>query len=123
MEAHGQHLRDPATTLTFGGCYVMDLPEGMLDADVKLYPIKAACCWPMSPDGHPDILRGNYWIQSPERVRAALRLFAIRVWAEERFSGMVTLHGDLFGTAMPTWSSTSPKCRGARYAWFEKPTD
>ena len=37
MEAHGQHLRDPATTLTFGGCYVMDLPEGMLDADVKLY--------------------------------------------------------------------------------------
>jgi len=75
-------------------------------------------------DGHPDILSGNYWIQSPEEFDLPWRLFAIRVWAEEKLSGMVKMAWhDLSGTGIPNLIVSQSEMEHARVAWFEKPAD
>jgi hypothetical protein len=75
-------------------------------------------------DGHPDILCGNYWIQSPQDFELPWRLFAIRVWAEDKLSGMVSMAWrDLFGTGIPNLIVSQSEAPKARVAWFEKPAD
>jgi hypothetical protein len=75
-------------------------------------------------DGRPDILSGNYWIQSPESFDLPWRLFAIRTWAEARLSGMVRMAwSDLLGAGTPNLIVSQSEMPSARLAWFEKPAD
>ena len=75
-------------------------------------------------DGRTDILSGNYWIQCPAEIELPWRLFAIRVWAEEKLSGMVKMAWhDLFGTGTPNLIVSQSEMAKARVAWFEKPAD
>jgi hypothetical protein len=75
-------------------------------------------------DGHTDILCGNYWIQSPEELELPWRLFAVRVWAEEKLSGMVSMAWrDLLGTGISNLIVSQSEMAKARVAWFEKPSD
>lgn len=75
-------------------------------------------------DGRPDILSGNYWIQSPAEFDLPWRLFATRVWAEEKLSGMVRIAWrDLWGTGAPNLIVSQSEMPKARVAWFERPPD
>lgn len=75
-------------------------------------------------DGRIDIVSGNYWIQCPEAFDLSWRLFATRVWAEEKLSGMVQIAWhDLLGGGIPNLIVTQSEMPKARVAWFEKPAD
>ncbi len=75
-------------------------------------------------DGRTDILSGNYWLQCPKEFELPWRLFAIRVWAEEKLSGMVKMAWrDLSGTGIPNLIVSQSEMANARVAWFDKPPD
>lgn len=67
-------------------------------------------------DGRPDILAGNYWIQSPERFELPWRLFAINTWSEEKLSAM-----SAFALAGRSLVIAQADRKSARLARFEKP--
>jgi len=68
-------------------------------------------------DSLPDILCGNYWIQSPRKFEESWRLFAIHNWWEEPRSAMVRIA--LGAHYIAAESEEAP----ARLSWFEKPAD
>ncbi|MGH9719559.1 MAG: FG-GAP repeat domain-containing protein [Bryobacteraceae bacterium] len=75
-------------------------------------------------DGRTDIFCGNYWIQSPAEFDLPWRLFAIKLWSEEKPSAITTFAwSDLFRRDMPVLVAAQAEVRGALLAWFEKPVD
>lgn len=70
-------------------------------------------------DGLPDILCGNYWMQSPRSWGLPWREFAIDLWNEERTSALLRL----------AWFNTDIRVAAqramprARFSWFQVPSD
>lgn len=84
---------------------------GLLLADIDL-------------DGLPDILCGNYWIQSPKSFELPWRLFAIDTWSETEESAVLRLvFTGLFGASAPSLVATQRRMPRARLAWFDRPAD
>jgi hypothetical protein len=69
-------------------------------------------------DGLPDILCGNYWIQSPAKFELPWRLFAINDWWDGPRSAMLRL-GPPSAPYVAAQSEEAP----ARIAWFDRPKD
>ncbi len=71
----------------------------------------------MNGDGRPDLLCGNYWVESPERFEEPWRLYPIHNWWETPVSAAVRL-----AAGERVWAAQrdlSP----ARIAWFERPAN
>lgn len=75
-------------------------------------------------DGLPDILCGNYWIQSPKEFGLPWHLFAIDLWSEVKSSALLRLGwADLLGSGASNRIAVQRAMSHARLAWFEKPPD
>ncbi|MDQ6706581.1 MAG: VCBS repeat-containing protein [Acidobacteriota bacterium] len=75
-------------------------------------------------DGLPDILCGNYWIQSPKKFGLPWHLFAIDLWSEVKSSALLRLGwADLLGSGAMNRIVVQRAMSPARLAWFEKPGD
>jgi hypothetical protein len=75
-------------------------------------------------DGLPDIIAGNYWIESPKNFDLPWRLFAIDTWSETQHSAMQRLAlADLWRSGARNLIALQRDMPAARLAWFEKPAD
>jgi hypothetical protein len=75
-------------------------------------------------DGLPDILCGNYWMQSPREFSLPWREFAIDLWNEEPDSALFRIAwANLFGTTAHQRIALQRAMPHARLAWFEVPSD
>lgn len=75
-------------------------------------------------DSLPDIIAGNYWIQSPKKFDLPWRLFAIDTWSETQHSAMQKLAlADLWRSGARNLIALQRDMPAARLAWFEKPAD
>jgi len=75
-------------------------------------------------DGNPDVLMGNYWVQSPKRYEHHWRLFAIHNWWDEARSAMVRLAlVKRPGSRFPALAAAEAEIAESRLAWFERPAD
>ncbi|MBK5293635.1 MAG: hypothetical protein JJE04_18405 [Acidobacteriia bacterium] len=75
-------------------------------------------------DGLPDILSGNYWIQSPAAFELGWRLFAIHNWWDGPRSAMVRLAlAAREGSDFPVYVAAESEADAARLSWFERPAD
>jgi hypothetical protein len=75
-------------------------------------------------DSLPDILCGNYWMQSPREFGLPWREFAIDLWNEERNSALLRVAwADLLGAGKSQRIAAQRAMPHARLSWFEVPSD
>lgn len=75
-------------------------------------------------DSLPDILCGNYWMQSPREFGMPWREFAIDLWNEERNSALLRVAwADLLGAGKSQRIAAQRAMLRARLSWFEVPSD
>lgn len=73
-------------------------------------------------DGRKDIVAGNYWLRSPERLDLSWRLFAINLWMEAPDSSMSRMAwARILEPASPELVICQSETEEARLAWFSRP--